>query len=168
VATPINKASVSSNAKNLAVFLQAVLDQVVSSYASYNMPLPSRRYYTLGQPAVDCEQVVVSFVQMYVGSPGDEATEPRRCNDPRSATMNVSVSREVPVVGQNGRPPSADNIESFAEISAYDAWILLDSAAQLDTWEPGGYGLGVIATVEVQAPEGGFQTVVLTFTAAVP
>jgi hypothetical protein len=168
VSTPINKASVSSDAKNLAVFLQAVLDQVFSSYASYNMHLPSRRYYTLGQPAVDCEQVVVSFVQMYVGSPGDEATEPRRCNDPRSATLNVSISRDVPVVGQNGRPPSAENIESFAEISAYDAWILLDSAAQLDTWEPGGYGLGVIATVEVQSPEGGFQTVVLTFTAAVP
>ena len=64
MATPINKATVSSNAKNLAVFLQAVLDQVVSSYASYNMPLPSRRYYTLGQPAVDCEQLVVSFIQM--------------------------------------------------------------------------------------------------------
>ena len=75
---------------------------------------------------------------------------------------------EGPEVGQNGRPPSADNIESFAEISAYDAWILLDSAAQLDTWEPSGFGMGVIATVEVQAPEGGFQTVVLTLTAAIP
>jgi hypothetical protein len=44
----------------------------------------------------------------------------------------------------------------------------LDSAAQLDTWEPSGFGMGVIATVEVQAPEGGFQTVVLTLTAAIP
>ena len=105
---------------------------------------------------------------MYLGSPGDEATEPRRCNDPRSATLNVSVSRQVPVVGQNGRPPSAENIESYAEISAYDAYILLDSASQLDAWEESGFGLGVIATVEVQTPEGGFQTAVLTLTVAVP
>jgi hypothetical protein len=105
---------------------------------------------------------------MYVGAPGDEATQPRRCSDPRSATINVSVSRAVPVVGQNGRPPSAETIESSSEITAYDAWILLDSASQLDTWETSGFGLGVIATVEVQAPEGGFQTVTLTLTAAVP
>ncbi len=168
MSTSINKATVSSNAKNLAVFLDAVLTQVVTSYASYTMPLPLRRYYTLGQPVVDCEQAVVSFVQMYVGAPGDEATQPRRCSDPRSATINVSVSRAVPVVGQNGRPPSAETIESSSEIAAYDAWILLDSASQLDTWESSGFGLGVIATVEVQAPEGGFQTVTLTLTAAVP
>lgn len=167
--TDINKATVNSDAKNLAVFMQLVLDQVVSSFASYNMPLPIRRYWTLGAPAVDCEQVVVSLIQMYVGAPGDEATTPRRCSDPRSATINVAVSRKVPTVGQNGRSPSAESIESFAEISAYDAWIMLDSAAQLDVWEPaGGFGVGVIATVEVNEPQGGYQTVTLTATVAVP
>lgn len=165
----INKASVSSDAKNLAAFLEAVLNQVVSSYASYNMPLPSRRYYTLGEPALDCEQAVVSFVQMYVGSPGDEATQPRRCNDPRSATVNVIVTRSIPVVGQNGRPPAAEVIQAAAEITAYDAYILLDSAAQMDVWEPaGGFGMGVIATVEVRTAEGGLQSTVLTVTAAIP
>jgi hypothetical protein len=34
MSTPINKATVSSSAKNLAVFLDAVLTQVVTSYAS--------------------------------------------------------------------------------------------------------------------------------------
>jgi len=168
MATPINKAAVSSDAKNLAVMMQDVLDRVVNSYANYDMPLPSRQYFTMGQPAIDCEQLVVSFVQMYVGSPGDEATQPRRCNDPRSATINVSVVRQVPVVGQNGRPPTAEAIQDFAEISAYDAYILLDSAALMDTWEESGFGLGVIATVEVQTPEGGFQNTVLTLTLAVP
>jgi hypothetical protein len=166
--TPINKAAVDSDAKNLANLMHEVLDRVVAAYASYSMPLPSRQYWTMGVPAVDCEQVVVSFVQMYVGAPGDEATQPRRCSDPRSATLNVSVSRQVPVVGQNGRPPSADNIESYAEIGAYDAWILLESAAQLDAWEEASFGLGVIATVEVQTPEGGYQTAMLTITMAVP
>jgi len=168
MATPINKAAVSSNAKNLAVMMQAVLDQVVASYATYSMPLPTRQYWTMGQPAIDCEQLVVSFVQMYVGAPGDEATQPRRCNDPRSATINVSIARQVPVAGQNGRPPSAETIEDYAEISAYDAYILLDSAAQMDTWEASGFGMGVIATVEVQTPEGGYQNTVLTLTLAVP
>ena len=133
------------------------------------MPLPARRYWTLGEASVDCEQLVVSFLQMYVGSPGDEATEPRRCADPRSATINISVSRQVPTVGQNGRPPSGDAIQDGAEISAYDAWILLDSAAELDRWETnGGFGLGVIATVETNSPEGGFQVVTMTLTLAVP
>ena len=160
---------VSASAKNLANLMQSVLDQVINQYTSYNMPLPSRRYWTLGSPAVDCEQVTVSMIQMYLGSPGDEATSPRRCNDPRSVTLLVQVTREVPTVGQNGRAPSADAIQEGAEISAYDAWILLDSAAELDRWETnGGFGLGVIATVETNAPEGGFQVVTMTITLAVP
>jgi hypothetical protein len=169
MATPINTATVDDAAKNLAALMQGVLDSVISTYASYTMPLPGRRYWTLGEPSVDCEQVVVSLLQMYIGSPGDEATEPRRCNDPRSATLIVSVSREVPVVGVNGRPPAADDIQTFSEISAYDAWILLDSSRALDQWATGGsFGLGVIATVETNAPEGGFQTVTMTITVAVP
>lgn len=159
---------VSEDAKHLGDFMQAVLDKVISVYASYDMPLPSRTYWTMGQPAVDCEQLVVSFVQMYLGTPGDEATQPRRCNDPRSAVINISVSREVPTVGANGRPPSAATIESGATASAYDAWILMESAANFDVWEETGFGLGVIATVETNAPEGGFQTVTLTMTAGVP
>jgi hypothetical protein len=167
--TPINTATVDDGAKNLAALMQGVLDSVISTYASYTMPLPGRRYWTLGQPSVDCEQVVVSMLQMYIGSPGDEATQPRRCNDPRSATLIVSVSREVPVVGPSGKAPSADDIQAFSEISAYDAWILLDSSRALDQWATGGsFGLGVIATVETNAPEGGFQTVVMTITVAVP
>lgn len=167
--TLINTATVDDSAKNLAALMQGVLDSVITTYASYTMPLPSRRYWTLGSPSVDCEQVVVSMLQMYIGSPGDEATDPRRCNDPRSATLLVSVSREVPVVGVNGRAPSADDIQAFSEISAYDAWILLDSSRALDQWATGGsFGLGVIATVETNAPEGGFQTVTMTITVAVP
>jgi hypothetical protein len=52
---------------------------------------------------------------------------------------------------------------------AYDAWILLQSAAELDTWATsGGFGLGIIATVETGEPEGGLQTTVMTITSAVP
>ena len=164
----VNTATVSADAKNLANLMQSVLNAVITTYTSYTMPLPGRRYYTLGSPAIDCEQVTVSMLQMYIGTPGDEATSPRRCNDPRSVTLLVQVSREVPSVGQNGRAPSGDAIQDGAEISAYDAWILLDSARTLDQWDPANFGLGVIATVEANSPEGGFQTVTMTITMAVP
>jgi hypothetical protein len=160
---------VSEDASNLAVFLQEVLDRVVSIYESYGMPVPARRYWTLATPAVDCEQIVVSLIQAYIGSPGDEANEPRRCHEPRSATLNVSVSRAVPITQDNGRPPSPESIEEAATVSAYDAWILLETVNDLDVWGgSSGYGLGVIATVDADPPEGGFQTTRMTITMAVP
>jgi len=165
----VDVSGVDNGAKNLALFLQEVLNRVITCYGSFDMPLPARRYWTFGTPAVDCEQLVVSMVQMYVGTPGDEATEPRRCNDPRSATLNISVSRAVPISQQNGNPPAADDIQDAAVVSAYDAWVLMESIQQLDTWgDMGSYGLGVIATVDAADPEGGFSTTRMTITMAIP
>jgi hypothetical protein len=160
--------SVSDSAKALEELMYTVLEKAEAVYQSYNMPIPSRRYWTFGQPAVDCEQLVVSFIQMYLGPPGGEIAEPRRCNDPRSAILEISVSREVPVSQPNGAPPTAELILESNRVSAYDAWILMESASQLDTWETSGFGLGVIATVQTTAPEGGFQTIALTLTLAIP
>ena len=159
---------ISPDAKALAEFMQEVLERVVNVYESYSMPLPERRYWTMGDPAVDCEQLVVGFVQMYLGSPGDEAMEPKRCRDPRSATVRISVSRKVPTVGQSGKAPSADSIQNYSELCAYDAWCLMEGAASLDPWDSAFPGLGIISTVESSAPEGGFQSTTMTFTAAIP
>ena len=148
--------------------LQGVLDRVVSIYAASNVPLPTRRYWTIAQPATDCEQVVVSFIQMYLGAPGDEASTPQRCNVVRSAVMSIQISRAIPVVGQGGRAPGADRIQDGSEIGAVDSWLLMSSINLLDQWEEGGFGPGVIATVNVQEPQGGFQTVALQVTMAVP
>lgn len=164
----IDLSSVDDDAKHLANHLENVLEKVVATYASYNMPLPDRQYWTLGQTVVDCEQVVVCLLQMYLGSPGDEAVQPRRCNDPRSATITISVSRQIPVVGPSGKAPAPQRIEEGMTPAAYDAWILMESMRQFDTWEESGFGLGVIATLETPPPEGGFQTTVLTMTSAVP
>lgn len=165
-----NLTGVDSDAAHLANMLQEVLNRVINVYNSYSMPLPSRRYYAFGVPVVDCEQVVVSLIQMYVGAPGDEATEPRRCNDPRTAVLNISISRSVPVAQPNGSAPNADDIQDANQVMAYDAWILMESIKDLDTWgEPAGYpGLGVIATVDADQPEGGFATTRMTVTLAVP
>ena len=72
------------------------------------------------------------------------------------------------VVGQNGRPPSAEKIELASSVSAIDAWVLMESLNLFDQWDDGSYGLGVIATVDVSEPEGGFQIVNMDLTLAVP
>jgi hypothetical protein len=108
---------------------------------------------------------------MYIGTPGDEATAPRRCTDPRSATLLISVSRAVPITQANGNPPRPADIQAASEVSALDAWILMESNKEFDSsWGglQGGLGLGVIATVDVDPPEGGFQTTRMTLTIAVP
>lgn len=168
MAMDIDLNAISPDAKALANFLQDILDRAIRVYESFSMPIPERRYWTLGEPAVDCEQLVVAFIQMYLGAPGDEATEPRKCQDPRSATVHVRVSRKVPTVGAGGQAPSAAAIQEYSQLVAYDAWCLMESAADLDAWTDTFPGLGVISTVEVAAPEGGFHTTVLTLTAAIP
>jgi hypothetical protein len=80
----------------------------------------------------------------------------------------VSISRSTPIVGQNGRPPSPDKIELASSVQAIDAWVLMESINLLDQWDDLGYGIGVVATLEAGAPEGGFQTTTMTITMAVP
>jgi hypothetical protein len=165
----LDLSGVSEDAKALAEYLEEVLTRTINIYNSYGLPVPDRRYWTMADPVVDCEQLVVSFIQMYIGSPGDEATLPRRCMDPRSATIHIQIARPVPTVGASGKAPSAATIQEYSQLQAYDAWALIQSAAELDAWETsGGFGLGVIATVETSEPEGGFQSTTLTMTSAIP
>jgi len=169
--TNLDISGVSSDARNLADLLQELLNKVIETFDSYSMPTPTRRYYTFGAPAIDTEQVVVSLLQMYIGAPGDEATEPRRSNDPRSGTFLITLAREVPVTQANGNPPKADDIQKASEVSALDAWILMESAKAFDSsWGnlANGLGLGIIATVDVDPPEGGFQLTRMTLTMAIP
>jgi hypothetical protein len=161
-------ANVDSEALNLKSLLDGVLERAVSVFQSYNVPLPTRQYWTVGEQAIDCEQLVLTFVQMYLGPPGDQASTPQRCHVVRTAVMTLSLSRSIPTVGQNGRPPSGDTIESAAQIAAVDAWVLMQSVNLFDMWEEGGFGVGVIATVDVPPPEGGFQTINMQLTMAVP
>jgi hypothetical protein len=168
MANIIDTSTVDPDALNLKLMLDGVLAKVVSVFQSYNVPLPTRQFWTLGQPAIDCEQLVVSFIQMYLGPPGDQASEPKRCNSPRSAVLNIMLCRPVPVVGQNGRAPSADKIEEGGVISAIDAWVLMEAMQLFDQWDDYGLGLGVIATVDAPVQQGGFQAINMQITMAVP
>lgn len=166
--TYIDGSGVLEDATNLRDMMDGIVERVETIFQSYNVNLPNRRYWTIGQPAIDCEQVVVSFIQMYLGAPGDEASSPQRCNVPRSAVVTISIARAVPIVGPNGRPPSPEKIQEAASVSAIDAWVLMDAVRLFDMWDGSGYGVGVIATVDITPPEGGFQTVNMNLTLAVP
>jgi hypothetical protein len=157
-------------ARSLVNLLQGVLDRVIALYEAVPMELPSRRYWTLQTPAADCEQLVVSFMQAYIGPPGDEAATPQRCNSPRSAALTVQIIRCIPVADSKGRPPTAAQIQAGSEQLAMDAWLLLDIAGDLEQWDAPypGPGLGVIATVNAEEPQGGFQSVTLNVTMAIP
>jgi hypothetical protein len=160
--------NVTSDALNLKDMMDGVLERVVSVFTSYSVPLPSRQYWTMGNPVVDCEQLVVSFIQMYLGTPGDQASQPQRCNMPKSAVLQISLARPIPTVGQNGRPPADEKIQEGSYISAVDAWVLMDAMKTLDVWDETSLGMGVIATIDAPTAEGGFQVINMNITMVVP
>lgn len=167
----IDLSGVSEDALNLKNMMDGIVDRVAQEFASVNVPLPNRQYWTMGQPAVDSEQVVVYLIQAFLGTPGEEIPQPARGNSiPRSATVGISIAREVPTVGQNGRAPSAEKIQEYSAQSAIDAWVLLESAKRIDAWDEtgGGFGPGVVVGLDVSPPEGGFQLVNMQLTMVIP
>lgn len=164
----IDISGVSADALNMVDMMDGILDRVVDIFESYSVPLPARRYWTVGQSAIDCEQLTLALVQGYLGRPGDQQSQPQRCNMPRTAVVLVTIAREIPVVSINGRPPTAQSITDGAKIAAVDAWVFLQSLNLMDQWDGTGFGMGVIASVDIPPPEGGFQLVTMTLTLAVP
>ena len=164
----VDISEVSEDALNLVTLLDGVLSKTVSVFQSYNVPIPARRYWTVGQTAIDCEQLTVTLIQAYLGPPGDEASQPQRCNVPRTAVVLITVAREIPTVSINGRPPTAESITDAAQIAAVDAYVLLQSLDLFDQWDETGFGLGVIGTVDTPPPQGGFQLTTMQLTMAIP
>ena len=164
----VNIDGVSAGALNLKNLMDGVLEKTVEVFEEYNVPIPSRQFWTVGEPAIDCEQLVVSFIQTYLGLPGNQASEPQRCQSPRSAVLTISISREIPVVGVNGKAPTGDKIEEASRIAVVDAWMFMELINKLDQWEPGEFGLGVIATADSSGFDGGFQTTAMQLTMVVP
>lgn len=141
-------------------FLYRVLDRLQGVYEQEGVPLPSRRYWMLGpEPAEDCEQAVVCFIQSYLGLPGDQAADAQQCNAARTAVLNIHITRDHPV-GENGKAVSPERIMEASRWGAADATILSWALKDLSAIE-GSPGPGVIATINVNPPQGGLQTTVL-------
>ena len=165
--TSLTNYDVTEDSLNLRDALDHILETVVVIYEAHNVPLPSRRYWKMGRPSEDCEQVVVSFLQMYLGAPGDQATTPQPCTGPRTAVFNISVSRNSEI-GVNGKAHVPAKIMDAAAFSAVDVWVLMDALQAFNTWGDGMPGLGVIATVSAPEESGGLQTVNLNLTISIP
>jgi hypothetical protein len=151
--------------------MPSVLDAVAGGFEQAGVPLPERRFYSAGTPAIDCECLVVVLRQVYIGPPGDEAARPQRCDGPRTAMLEVQLHRCVPQPkGPRATKPKDVTIDEYSEQRAVDAWLLLDLAPMLDQWEgpfaPG--GPGVIATVDAGEVQGDYQAMVLNLTIQVP
>lgn len=157
------KYDVDDKAFNVKNAMDEILEALVSVYASYNVPLPSRRYWTIGEPVIDCEQAVVSLVQLYLGTPGDDAAAPQLCNGPMSLVVNVLVSREQ-TTSKSGKAPSPEAIQKDAEWAALDAYIVMDNLKSIAPWAE----RSVIATSTAPTPSGGYLSTQTNITLLVP
>lgn len=129
-----------------------------------DVSLPDRQYLTVGAEAHDCEQLTVSFRQMYLGGPGDQAETPQKCNSPRSIVLTIQLVRKVamPPSARNTTPAaSAINDVTLGRVT--DAWLLMDAAQTA----PDDY-LGMLADVAITDPSGEYQAIVLNMTVGVP
>lgn len=142
--------------------MDRLLETLVGVYEQQGVPLPARRYWMMGPaPAEDCEQVAICFTQGYLGAPGDQASDPQQCNQPRTGVINIWISRKHPAGGDNATPPSPESIMESSKWKAIDTAVLLwalNDLNQLPDWIP---GPGVIATVNVNEPSGMIQSTVL-------
>ena len=162
----ISDYTVPEEALTLFNMCQRLLDTVVEEYETAGLPLPERRYWTFGRPAEDCAQVVVSFLQSYLGAPGDQAATPQRCNGVKSAVFNISITRDFPI-GTNGKAVPPAKIMDANAWNAVDTQMLLNMLEKFDAWEDNYPGLGVIATVNAADAGGGLSTVNLNLTLAI-
>lgn len=161
----LSEYDISEDAFNLRDAMNDILEHLVAVYQSYNVPLPTRRYWTIGTPVIDCEQAVVTLLQVYLGTPGDEAVVPQPCDAPRSMVVQINIARPQSLL-RSGAPPTPAMIQNDAEWAAIDTYIIMDSLQSLQPWQP--VGPGMVATAAVPDPEGEFFTAQVQLTMVLP
>lgn len=150
-------------AESLKTLMDGVLEAVLSVFEQAGVTLPARSYIAVGQPPHDCEQVTVSFQQLYLGPPGDEATAPQRCEAPRTAVLLVEIVRCTPQSGRTAGP-SVESLSAYGGERAIDAYLLLEAGAKAaDQW-----GLGTMADVSPGNDGGAMQAISMNLIVAVP
>lgn len=141
----------------IPTFLDFVLQSVVDEYESRSIGLPERRYWMVGQPAFDCNQVVVNATTLNLGLP-ENAQQLTSCDSGWTLEFFVTVLRCSPVSGTRSAIPAAEAIQAAAAETAADMEILMDLTKRLDVART-----GISASVEAVGPEGGTQGAVGTY-----
>jgi hypothetical protein len=137
---------------------QALADIEAHYDTKINVPLPDRRYWTIGTTAHDCEQCVLAVQQMFLGT-AETPLETTQCNGPRGLTFTVEVVRCVPTLDNRGRAPDAPVIEAASVNPVIDMEIMLDLAPYFDP-----YLTGVVVNVDPIPASGGFHGAIATYT----
>ena len=143
----------------LPPFVDKALANIVDHYENVvHVPLPSRRYWTIGQTAHDCEQCVLAVQQMFLGT-AENPLETTQCNGPRGVTFTVEVTRCVPGLTNRGQPPEANSVEVASVNPIIAMEIMLDLAAYVDP-----YSTGVVVNVDPLPANGGIHGAICTYT----
>lgn len=111
--------------------MTAVMAELVGAYAELDaagdeeIKPPDRQYVWIGNPAVDCEQLVISYNRIYTGVPAQEEAGPLYVPVvQRVLEMKIEVHRCVPVIDEGGDPPDPAAMQAAAQTIVQDAWIV--------------------------------------------
>lgn len=110
---------------DLSTLAHDLLASVVGRLTAAGIVLPTRRYVWVGAVAVDCEQVVVSYEQSFLGLPGLQDASAIQCSVLRSAQFAISIIRCVPSPDRSGTPPSVESLDAVATVMLTDALELM-------------------------------------------
>lgn len=147
-----------ANEFQLPPFVDNALANITNHYDNVvHVPLPSRRYWTIGQTAHDCEQCVLAVQQMFLGT-ADTPIETTQCNGPRGVTFTVEVLRCVPGLNNHGKPPVPESIEIASVNPIIDMEIMLDLAKYFDP-----FMTGVIVNIDPIPASGGVHGAIGTY-----
>jgi hypothetical protein len=140
-------------------FCDQAMKDIAEHYAvKVNIPLPERRYWTIGQTAHDCEQVVLAVQQMFIGT-AEAPLEVSPCSGPRGLTFTLEILRCVPTLDNRGNAPAGEKIEVASVNPVIDMEIMLDLAVYFDP-----YLTGVLVNVDPVPAEGGIHGAICTYT----
>lgn len=118
-------AGIDESASRAFDLMSAVMTELVGAYEELQVDPPDRRYVWIGTPAVDCEQLVISYNRIYTGIPAQEANEPLYLPvAQRVVEMRIEVHRCVPVLDEQATPPDPVVMQAAAQTIIEDAWVV--------------------------------------------
>lgn len=149
---------------SLARYVLETIEKTYEETAPEELALPPNRLVTIGSVAVDNPLLAVMFGDITVGPPGNEMNTPYAGdNAPRTASLNIELWRRAPSLSPLGNVPSNLAISTAAEAIMQDSWLLLEAVFAADQ-----LGVGVIARVGVNEPNGEMQGVSVALEIQIP
>lgn len=135
---------------------------MLASLAARLADPPTRQYVHAGEPAWDCEALIVTVPEsgLQHSFPGEAATV-EQCSPPRHVNLQAWVIRCVPTLTDNGEPPTVADLDASAAVVLADVWTM---AYELwDGWRDKDWGQPcttvLFGPVSVIGPEGGYTAV---------